>query len=165
RWVVLSVGTIAAAGYAAVPLGLAAIAPELADRYGLSVRQIGVLFGVTGVGQVALLLPWGVAADRRGERAVISVGMALTAAALLGATQVESFGALIAVLALVAGFGASAAAGSGRAVMQWFARRQRGLALGIRQTAIPLGGAAGALALPPLTASGGVNAAYIALAA
>jgi sugar phosphate permease len=165
RWVVLSVGTIAAAGYAAVPLGLAAIAPELADRYGLSVRQIGVLFGVTAVGQVALLLPWGVAADRRGERAVISVGLALTAAALLAATQVESFGALIAVLTLVAGFGASAAAGSGRAVMQWFARSQRGLALGIRQTAIPLGGAAGALALPPLTVAGGVSAAYIALAA
>ena len=165
RWVVLSVGTLAAAGYAAVPLGLAAIAPELADRYGLSVQQIGVLFGVTGVGQAVLLLPWGVAADRLGERSVIAVGLALTAAALVAATQARSFGTLIAVLTLVAGFGASAAAGSGRAVMQWFARRQRGLALGIRQTAIPLGGAAGALALPPLTAAGGVDAAYVALAA
>lgn len=165
RWVVLSVGTIAAAGYAAVPLGLAAIAPELADRYGLSLQQIGVLFGVTGVGQAVLLLPWGVAADRLGERAVIAVGLALTAAALVAATQARTFGTLIAILTLVAGFGASAAAGSGRAVMQWFARRQRGLALGIRQTAIPLGGAAGALALPPLTAAGGVDAAYVALAA
>jgi sugar phosphate permease len=49
-------------------------------------------------------------------------------------------------------------------VMQWFARDQRGLALGIRQTAIPLGGAVGALALPPITKAGGVDAAFLALA-
>src|SRR6266542_7066694 len=71
RWVVLGAGTLAAAGYAAVPLGLAAIAPELASHYDLSVQQIGLLFGATGIGQVILLLPWGLAADRFGERLVI----------------------------------------------------------------------------------------------
>ena len=44
--------------------------------------------------------------------------------------------------------GASVNAASGRAVMQWFPAGQRGLALGVRQTAIPLGGALVALALP-----------------
>jgi sugar phosphate permease len=164
RWVVLVVGTLAAAGYAAVPLGLSAIAPELASDYHLSLEQIGVLFGVSSLGQVALLLPWGLAADRIGERFVIGVGLALTAGALAAATATTSFGTLLLALTAVAGFGASAAAGSGRAVMQWFAREQRGLALGIRQTAIPLGGAIGALALPPITNAGGVDAAFLALA-
>jgi sugar phosphate permease len=164
RWVILSVGTLAAAGYAAVPLGLSAIAPELESHYHLSVQQIGLLFGVSSIGQVLLLLPWGVAADRFGERFVIGAGLALTAVALAGATQTHRFLTLLAVLTAVAGFGASAAAGSGRAVMQWFPRSQRGLALGIRQTAIPLGGAAGALALPPITNAAGVHAAFLALA-
>lgn len=164
RWVVLVVGTLAAAGYAAVPLGLSAIAPELASDYHLSLEQIGVLFGVSSLGQVALLLPWGLAADRIGERFVIGVGLALTAGALAAATATTSFGTLLLALTAVAGFGASAAAGSGRAVMQWFAREQRGLALGIRQTAIPLGGAIGALALPPITNAGGVDDAFLALA-
>jgi sugar phosphate permease len=164
RWVVLSVGTLAAAGYAAVPLGLAAIAPELASEFDLSVQQVGLLFGISSLGQVVLLLPWGFAADRFGERAVIGVGLALTAAALAAATRTNTFGGLLLVLTAAAGFGASAATGSGRAVMQWFARSQRGLALGVRQTAIPLGGALGALALPPITIAGGVDAAFLALA-
>ncbi len=165
RWVVLSAGTLAAAGYAAVPLGLAAIAPELASHYDLSVQQIGLLFGGTGIGQVISLLPWGFAADRFGERLVIGIGLGATAVALAAVTATNSFTTLFLVLTAVAAFGASAAAGSGRAVMQWFARSERGLALGIRQTAIPLGGAVGALALPPITAAGGVDAAFLALAA
>ena len=165
RWVVLVVGTLAAAGYAAVPLGLSAIAPELASQYDLSLEQIGVLFGVSSLGQVALLLPWGLAADRIGERFVIGFGLALTAGALVASTATSTFAGLLVALTAVAGFGASAAAGSGRAVMQWFARGQRGLALGIRQTAIPLGGAVGALALPPIADAGGVDDAFLALAA
>jgi sugar phosphate permease len=165
RWIVLSAGTLAAAGYAAVPLGLAAIAPELAAQYDLSVQQVGVLFGVSAIGQVFLLLPWGLAADRIGERTVIGVGLTATAAALALTAATERFVGLLIALTAVAGFGASAAAGSGRAVMQWFARSQRGLALGIRQTAIPLGGAVGALALPPITDAGGVDAAFFTLAA
>jgi len=147
-----------------VPLGLAAIAPELASSYDLSIEQVGLLFGLSALGQVFLLLPWGLAADRFGERLVIGIGLAATAAALAAATATDRFATLLVVLTAVAGFGASAAAGSGRAVMQWFARSQRGLALGIRQTAIPLGGAAAALVLPQLTSAGGVDAAFFALA-
>jgi sugar phosphate permease len=164
RWVVLAVGTFAAAGYAAVPLGLAAIAPELADAYDLSVERVGLLFGISALGQVLLLLPWGLAADHFGERLVISVGLSATAAALAVTSVTESFVTLLLALTAVAGFGAAAAAGSGRAVMQWFARSERGLALGIRQTAIPLGGAAAALTLPAVTAAGGVDAAFLTLA-
>jgi len=164
RWVVLAVGTFAAAGYAAVPLGLAAIAPELADAYDLSVERVGLLFGISALGQVLLLLPWGLAADHFGERLVISLGLSATAAALAVTSATESFVTLLLALTAVAGFGAAAAAGSGRAVMQWFARSERGLALGIRQTAIPLGGAAAALTLPAVTAAGGVDAAFLTLA-
>ena len=51
---------------------------------------------------------------------------------------------LVLLLVFAGGAGASVNAASGRAVMSWFEPSQRGLALGIRQTALPLGGAAAA---------------------
>jgi sugar phosphate permease len=68
------------------------------------------------------------------------------------------------MLTLAGAAGASVNAASGRAVMSWFAPAQRGFALGIRQTAVPLGGAAAALFLPPAAAAGGVRAGLVVLA-
>jgi sugar phosphate permease len=48
--------------------------------------------------------------------------------------------------------------------MYWFGPEERGLALGVRQTAIPLGGLVGALTLPPLADAGGSQAAFLFLA-
>ena len=55
-------------------------------------------------------------------------------------------------------------AASGRAVMGWFRPDERGLALGIRQTAIPIGGALAAVTSPSLASTGGVPWAFVALA-
>jgi sugar phosphate permease len=48
--------------------------------------------------------------------------------------------------------------------MAWFRQDERGLALGIRQMAVPLGGAIGAVALPLLEAHVSLRAAFIGLA-
>jgi sugar phosphate permease len=45
-------------------------------------------------------------------------------------------------------------AASGRLILGWFAARERGLAMGIRQASQPLGVAVAALALPSLAARG-----------
>src|SRR3954462_3778130 len=66
---------------------------------------------------------------------------------------------------LVAGLlGSSSTGASGRAVMGWFARDERGFALGIRQMALPLGGAAACIALPQLVDAGGLKGAFLTLA-
>ena len=54
------------------------------------------------------------------------------------------------LLGLAGVAGGSVQSGSGRAVMRWFAASERGLALGVRQTAVPVGGAIAALVLPAL---------------
>ena len=64
RWLVLAVGTVAQASQAAVLFGLAVLAPALRDRYDLSLTQVGVMLGVSGIGAVLTLLPWGLAADQ-----------------------------------------------------------------------------------------------------
>jgi sugar phosphate permease len=46
--------------------------------------------------------------------------------------------------------GGSVNGASGRAVMRWFGAGERGFAMSIRQTAVPLGGGLGALILPSL---------------
>jgi MFS family permease len=60
--------------------------------------------------------------------------------------------------------GGSVNGSSGRAVMAWFREGERGLAMSIRQTAVPAGGGLGALALPSLAAHFGFVAVYGVLA-
>jgi sugar phosphate permease len=59
--------------------------------------------------------------------------------------------ALSACLVVAGAAGASVYAASGRLILGWFAARERGLAMGIRQSAQPLGVAVAALT-PPLVA-------------
>jgi sugar phosphate permease len=157
---VLAAGTAAQTSYSAVLIGLPVLAPALRDAYGLSLVQVGVVFDSVWIGGMLTLLPWGLLADRVGERLVLSSGLACCAAALVGAAYTSSFGLLLVLLGLAGAAGASVNAASGRAVMLWFPTSERGLALGVRQTAIPLGGLVAALVLPALS----LRAAFLVLA-
>jgi sugar phosphate permease len=164
RWAVLGAGVLAQAALSAVQLGLPAIAPALRDELGLSLAQVGVVLASVSWGITALLLVWGWLADRAGERLVVSVGLAGGACALAAGAFATTFGALVAALVVTGALAGCTSIASGRAVMGWFGRRQRGLALGVRQMAVPLGGVVGALTLPALAAAGGLKAALLALA-
>jgi sugar phosphate permease len=96
-----------------------------------------------------------------GERLVLALGLGGCGAALIAAAQAGSFAQLFVLLALAGAAGASVNSASGRAVMQWFPASERGFALGVRQTAIPLGGLVAAVALPVL----GVHSGFLFLAA
>jgi sugar phosphate permease len=50
-------------------------------------------------------------------------------------------------------------------VINWFSAEQRGFALGVRQTAIPIGGAVAALVLPVMNDAGGLEASFAFLGA
>jgi len=165
RWVVLTVGTVAQASVSAVILGVAVLAPELRAHFDLSLGETGVVLAAVGIGMTPTLLAWGLLADKAGERLVIPLGLAAAAAALAASGFVNSSRIFILLLVAAGAFGASVNAASGRAVMQWFPRSERGLALGIRQANVPVGGLVSALALPPLAASAGVGWAFFALGA
>jgi sugar phosphate permease len=164
RWVILAAGTLAQAGFSALSVGLPALAPALRSHYGLTLGETGVVLGAVGIGMLFTLLPWGFLADRVSEQLVIALGLSFAAASLLLAGSTHGYGSLVAALLLAGAFGASVNAASGRAVMGWFPAHQRGLALGVRQTAIPIGGAAAAAALPWLADAGGTKLAFEALA-
>jgi sugar phosphate permease len=164
RWTILALGTSAQASYSAVFLGIPVLAPALRADYGLSLPEIGLVIATANVGAVVTLLPWGLLADRTGERAVLAAGLTGAAVALAGAAFAPSFGALVLALTAAGALGASVNAASGRAVMGWFKAGERGFALGIRQTAVPIGGMIVALGLPPVTSVWGVRGGLVALA-
>jgi len=150
RWAVLAAGTAAQASFSSISFAIAVLAPALREEYALSLTQIGVVLAAEWVGLTIALLPWGFAVDRWGERWTLAGGLVLCAAFLAAAAYAPSFEWLVVLLGLAGAAGGSVQSGSGRAVMRWFSARERGLALGVRQTAVPIGGAVAALVLPVL---------------
>ncbi len=160
RWLVLAAGTAAQTSFSAVLVGLPVLAPALRDEFDLSLFRVGVVLDGLWVGALLTLLPWGLLADRVGERIVIGTGLAGCGLALVASGYAGTFEGLVLLLGLAGAAGASVNSASGRAVMQWFPADERGLALGVRQTAIPLGGLISSVVLPML----GLRAAFFFLA-
>lgn len=134
------------------------MAPLLRDRDHLSLAQTGLLISSSLVGSLVSLIPWGLATDRFGERIVLVTGLVLCGSALVTAAFVHGFWPLAGLIAFAGMTGASVQSASGRAVLHWFPLGQRGLALAIRQTAIPISGFLTALVLPHV---GGVRNGFI----
>jgi sugar phosphate permease len=164
RWVILTTGAVGAGAFAALRMGLPALGPAMRSEYGLSLGQVGLAFAAVAVGGMLTLVAWGALTDRIGERPVMTAGLAGCALALVGAAVAPSYPALLVALFVAGMLGVSATGASGRAVMGWFARSERGFALGIRQMALPLGAALASLTLPSLVGAHGLDAAFVALA-
>jgi sugar phosphate permease len=136
------------------------MAPALRREYGLSLAQTGLLISMSLIGAILSLIPWGLATDRIGERLVLLVGLCGCGGALVAAGFARTFLVLALLLCAAGGLGASVQSASGRAVMHWFPPRQRGLALALRQTAIPLSGFLVSLVVPRL---GGIRPGFVTL--
>ena len=150
RWVILAVGTLAQAATSAFTYGVPLLVPALQSSEGLTLFRASLLVSAPIVGLLLTLIAWGALADRYGERIVIGVGVGAAGVLLALAPLVHGATAIAVVLALAGASGASVNAASGRMVMGWFPVHERGLAMGTRQTAQPVGVALAALALPPL---------------
>ncbi len=134
--------------------GVAFLIPSLEARRGMSLAAAGLLSSMPSWGMVVTLVFWGYVLDRVGERAVLTAGSALTAAAGYAAATAHSVPMIGAFLFIGGMAAASCNTAGGRLVSAWFPPQQRGLAMGIRQTAQPLGIALGALVIPELSESG-----------
>jgi MFS family permease len=161
RWAILAVGTFAQAATCSFVYGMPMLVPALRAHAGLTLFQASLLVSAPIVGLLATLIVWGALADRYGERIVIVSGVGTAAGLLATVPFVAPLGALAVVLALAGAAAASVNAASGRMVMGWFPVRERGLAMGTRQTAQPLGVAVAALALPSLAHAYGARDALL----
>lgn len=161
RYGILALVTSAQVGSAIVQQGLGSLGPFLTSALALSHAQLGIVFGMMMAGATAAVAISGLAVDKFGERRMILFSGVLMGFALICAGFVHSYVWLIAWMALAGvGYAASTPAG-GRAVLLWFAR-DRGLAMGIRQMGVPLGGFLGSLILPAFASAGGYARALLA---
>ncbi|WP_345471465.1 MFS transporter [Actinoallomurus oryzae] len=164
RWLILIVGLFAMIAGCAYQYGLPYLIPALRADRGLSLRDAATLISCPVAGLLIALALWGIAADRWGERIILSIGLTIAGLALLAATTVASTPALGACFFVAGAGGASIHAASGRLILGWFAAHERGLAMGVRQTGQPLGVGLAALTLPPLAAHAGLHGGLYLLA-
>ncbi|GAA0897558.1 MFS transporter [Pseudonocardia zijingensis] len=161
RWVILAIGVCAQTSACAYVYGAPFLVPQLRDTLGLSLATVGRYVAAPVVGLLLALVAWGAAADRFGERRVMSTGLLLGSVAM-GVAALAPVGhstLRLVLLALGGALAASVFAASGRLVMGWFPRHERGVAMGVRQTAQPLGVALAGFTLPSLAATAGTFAA------
>lgn len=159
RWAMLGASLLAQSATAVMVHGPAFLIPTLHRQLGLSLAQAGLLAAASTIGVMLTLIPWGYVVDRRGERFVLVLGLVGTAAAGVVAALVHSTLALGAALFVAGAFGASSNSASGRVVVGWFPAHRRGLAMGIRQMAQPLGVGIAAITVAVVAERSGVYAA------
>lgn len=152
RWVILAAATIIQASVSLAQQAPAALGPALLSGFGIGHARLGLLTSALIGGMAATTLLAGVLIDWAGERRVVVCGVAGMALAIFAAGLSAGFAMLFA-FCLLASFGAAASTpGGSKATAAWFPKSQRGFALSIRQTGVPLGGLAAAIILPPVVA-------------
>ena len=133
-----------------IHMGIPTIVPLIQAELGLNLTEVGILVSMINVGVVAAVLGMGKAADRYGERRIIGYGTATCGLLVMAVHFASGFIALLVVFLLLGVPVATSTPAGSKAVAGWFPDRERGMAMGVRQTGIPLGGTIGALTLPSL---------------
>ncbi|MEO6956365.1 MAG: MFS transporter, partial [Antricoccus sp.] len=82
RWVILGIGVFAQASTCSFVYGMPMLIPALRSAEQLTLFQSGLVISAPILGLLLTLIAWGVAADRRGERSVIALGVTIAAIAL-----------------------------------------------------------------------------------
>lgn len=155
----LATSTLAQAAASVMMHGPAFLIPALHQREGLSLAEAGLVAAAPTVGVMLTLVAWGAVTDRIGERTVLLAGLVgSTVFGVLGTTT-GSVVPLGLALLLAGAAAASTNAASGRVVVGWFAPHRRGLAMGVRQMAQPVGVGVAAISMAVVADRDGAQAA------
>ncbi|KQR97985.1 MFS transporter [Williamsia sp. Leaf354] len=162
RWAMLVASILGAMATTCTVSGVGFLIPELHTGEGMSIAAASTLATVPTIGLMLTIIPWGAALDRFGERRILLISLGLTVVATTGAavSSATDLGrGVLAAWLLIGGMASAATNGaSGRIVVGWFPPRGRGTAMGVRQTAQPLGIGLCALTIPVLSAAHDVTA-------
>jgi sugar phosphate permease len=171
KWGVLGIGFAAQAAFSVAFQGIPVTGPLMQTAYHLTTGQLGLVLSFMSLGIAVSDVGWGILTDRVGERRILVLGLFGLAAALgMCAVFLVPAGSTIPAVALlslgllVAGaLGGSVNGASGRAIMAWFQKNERGFAISVRVTAVPVGGAIGAATLPFVALHGGFRGVFVLL--
>jgi predicted MFS family arabinose efflux permease len=162
RWVILGVATFTQAASSFFVQGIGAMGIHLQRDLSLSTAQLGLLLSAAQLVPLVGLLVAGELLDRYNERWVVGIGACVIAVSLGVGSTVQGYASLLLVLLIVGAGYSTVQPGGSKSVASWFDTSQRGLAMGIRQAGLPLGGVFAAAVLPVLAAALGWRATLMA---
>ncbi|WP_245667825.1 MFS transporter [Actinomadura macra] len=155
RWIILGAATFTQAASGFFVQGIGAMSIHLQRGLDLSTAQLGFLLSAAQLVPLAGLLVAGELLDRYSERWVVGLGACVVAVSLGLGSLAPGYASLLGVLLIVGAGYSTVQPGGSKSVASWFAASQRGLAMGIRQAGVPLGGVLAAALLPLLAAFAG----------
>jgi sugar phosphate permease len=158
----LAVALAAQVGCSYVHQGLAALAPLFQAEWTLSRAEVGGVISAMNWGSLLAAVFAGQLVDRLGERPMLVAGPLGVGLLALGASLSPTPLVLGVCLGAAGAFLAANSPAGAKAMVAWFPPRQRGLAMGLRQMAVPLAGALAAATLPWLAAVWGWRGALVA---
>lgn len=151
KWIMLTLATVAQASATLITYGVGVLALFWKQKYVLSNMQVGLLISAVNIGPLFCMLFAGRLLDRYNERILIGASTVLLGGALLLAHMARGFIGLLFVLLLIGTFYSVSQPGGSKVILKWFPKEMRGLAMGIRQAGIPIGGALAGVTIPLLT--------------
>ena len=151
KWVMLIVATIAQTTATLITYGVGVFALFWKEEYALTNTESGLLVSVVNVGPLFCMLFVGRLLDQYNEKILISISSFLLGSSLLLTNIVSGFNGLLFVLLLIGMFYSVSQPGGSKVILKWFPKENRGLAMGIRQAGIPIGGALAGVLIPFLT--------------
>ncbi|WP_323649607.1 MFS transporter [Lysinibacillus xylanilyticus] len=141
KWVIVLVATLSQTAATFVTYGMGPIATFYQIEWNLSSVQTGFIVSAVNIGPIFSMILFGYLMDKRGEKQITGWGSILLGLATLLLMLVNNYVVLLFLLLIVGVWYGSAQTGGSTAIVKWFPDKHRGLAIGIRQTGIPIGGA------------------------
>ncbi len=128
--------------------GIPILYPFIQEEFGASRAQLGLITTALQVGGMGTIILIGWLADTIGVRRVLTVALFMVTIGFLLFSQIQSLtqGFLLALPISIAATGTAPA--TTKAIMDWVKSQTRGLAMGIKETAVPISGVIGAVLLP-----------------
>ena len=155
RWAILAQIYLCMVSYAVVFQSIPPVMSLVISQFHLSHHQAGLLMSLFALPGVFVSLPAGMLADRYGVKLVGLISMLLTIAGALFVATGNSFGMVLAGRIIVGTGASSLVIIVPQAIAQWFVDRDMGVAMGIFNTAMPIGTIVSLNAFPVLAGAWG----------
>lgn len=134
------VHVVGTAGY----MSVMAMAPVIRTDMGITAASFGFFMSALFGAQAVAALPSGMITDRLGVGTTLSLSMAMMAAGTALFATADSFASALSA-AFLMGLGYTFVnPATAKGVLEWFPRRRRATAMGLKQLGVPLGGVVGA---------------------
>jgi len=136
-------------------LSMGPLAPFMKAELGLTNAQVGYFTSAALTGYTIFLIPSGLMTDKFGVRWTLFLGQVIAGICLLGMLFAQS-----ATMGMVVMFAAGIGLGflvpsTTKGVVEWFPLKERGMAMGIKQMSVNVGGMLSAALLPIIALSFG----------